>query len=146
MVRMVCYFPFSKPKTPFLLASDNFAGVHSEDGRRMHSPPHAPLEINLKLSWHGWRCLHNWTLKISNPVPWMSIYIGLFLFLNSYASTLNIYPSKYYPAYGLQLQTASYLPLHRWAEGPCKGSRVSKAPDLLSSKTASYHSNTKGHR
>lgn len=30
-------------------------------------------------------------------------------------------------------------------EAFAKGSWVSKAPDLLSSKTASYHSNTKGH-
>lgn len=62
--------------------------------------------------------------------------------LNSYAYIPNIYPSKPYPAYGFQLQSASCLPLPGWFGGL---SWMPKASDLLSSRTASYHRNIKGH-
>lgn len=65
--------------------------------------------------------------------------------LNSYAYIPNIYPSKHCPAYGFQLQPASCLPLPGCFGGLSKGPWMPKASDLLSSTTASYHSNTKGH-
>lgn len=65
--------------------------------------------------------------------------------LNSYAYIPNIYPSKHYPAYGFQLQSASCFPLPGWFGGFAKSPWMPKASDLLSSRTASYHRNTKGH-
>lgn len=47
--------------------------------------------------------------------------------LNSYAYIPNIYPSKQYPAYGFQLQSASCLPLRGWLGGLSKGSWVPKS-------------------
>lgn len=141
--------PFLRTKTPFQLVSDSFAEFLTEDGRKAHSPPCASLcstgnKLEAALAWQELPP----ELDSQNQQPQClgEVHTLTSFPLNSYAYIPNIYPSKHYPAYGFQLQSASCLPLPGWIGGLSKGPWMPKASDLLSSKTSSYHRNRKGHR
>lgn len=146
---VICHFLFWEPKALFQLVSDSFARFLTEDGRKAHSPPYASLcstgnKLEAALAWLEMPLELDSQNQQSQCLG--EVYTLTSFLLNSYAYIPNIYPSKHYPAYGFQLQSASCLPLPGWIGGLSKGPWVPKAVGLLSPNTAPYHRNTKGHR
>lgn len=131
-----------------LSAGSGFAGLLTEDGRKAHSPLCASLystgnKLEAALAWQEMPSeldSQKQQLQCLEEACTLTSFL-----LNSYAYIPNIYPSKHYPAYGFQLQSASCLPLPGWFGGLSKSLWMPKPSDLLSSRTASYDRSMKGH-